>query len=128
MTAAAKASAKKTQAQKTKEFWLKPADLTALAVAVVDVRRSGTAKTKVASIFDAGGNLVAECRFTGDVSQDVPLVAGQQYQLRFTVNGSAGDTWRFHVRSKTTGSNLTSVPRDKPGSAPNAGAAVFTAR
>ncbi|HET9767473.1 MAG TPA: hypothetical protein VFS60_11540 [Thermoanaerobaculia bacterium] len=120
---------KKGKALKPQEFWLRPADLTAMAVAVVEVRRSGTAKTRVASIFNSDGELVVDCRFVGDVSQDIPLVQGQSYQLRFRIRGSAGETWRFHVRSKTTGSNLSSVPRDATGtSTDDAGVAIFTAR
>ena len=110
-----------------REFWLRPADLAALDIAVVEVFRSGSARTRAAVVVDDAGDIVEECRFDGDVSQDIPLPAGQHFRLAWRVRGSGGDTFGFDVVSRTSGQSLgfdngtLSTPTD-------AGQIGFTAR
>jgi len=106
--AAVKKPAKKTTtAIETRQmFRLRPADLAALQVTVIFVERSGTARTRAGAIFDDNGNLVEECRFVGNRSQDIPLRAGANFRLDFKVRGSIGDRWGFDVVSKMSGQSL----------------------
>ncbi|HEX6900984.1 MAG TPA: hypothetical protein VF789_14770 [Thermoanaerobaculia bacterium] len=101
---ARKAAKKATETRQT--FRLRPSDLEALQVAVIFVERSGNARTRAGAIFNDNGNLVEECRFVGNRSQDIPLQAGANFQLAFRVRGSVGDRWGFDVVSKMTGQSL----------------------